>query len=108
MAHRRARRRQIEAEYAARLAEARSDTGRDARALGVLQEQREAARGAQRAAVRLADLARSSTLAGALDPLVAADRQDDAFRARLRALAVEASYAELQVALSLCSGTTVR
>ncbi len=101
------RREQVRAELAARLAQARAQVWRSASALDVLRGQLQAARNARDAAVRLARLMQRAAQAGSLDASLAADAQDAAFEARLRALRVEAAYAEVQVALSLASGTLV-
>ncbi|RMG14370.1 MAG: TolC family protein [Deltaproteobacteria bacterium] len=99
-----AQQRQVDAEYEARLAQARSQVRRLAEELRLVEGERVTASAAEEAAIRLASLAERLARSGDLDPSLASDQQDRAFQARLRRLRVEQRYAELQVALSLESG----
>jgi outer membrane protein TolC len=95
---------QVEAEYAARLLEARTEVVRALQELGLLDEQLSAARAASEAGVKLAEQARTAMLRGALNPLLETDILEHAFAARLRAIEIEQGLAELQVVLALASG----
>jgi outer membrane protein TolC len=103
-----ARRIQVEAEYDARLLEARADVLRTVRELGLVQEQLVAAREAKEAASRLAELARAAAVSGALSPLLAADILERSYASRLRMVEIEQTLAELQIALAVASGADVR
>ncbi len=108
VARERARRTQIEAEYEARLFEARADVLRTIRELGLVSEQLVAAREAGEASGRLAELARTAATSGALSPLIAANILEQAFASRLRALEIEQTLVELRIALAVASGVDVR
>jgi outer membrane protein, heavy metal efflux system len=104
----RARRIQVEAEYDARLLEARADVLRTISELRLVREQLVAAGEASDAESRLAELARAAALSGALSPLLAADILERSYASRLRVVEIEQTLAELQVALAVASGTDVR
>lgn len=108
IAHERAIRTQVEAEYEARVLEARAEVVRALGELAIAREQNAAAREASEAASRLAEQARSAAVSGALSPLLAADVLDRAYTSRMRALQTEQLLAELQVALTLASGKHTR
>jgi outer membrane protein TolC len=99
-----ARRTRVEAEYDARLLEARADVVRTLRELELVGEQLVAARDASAAARRLAEQAHSAAISGALNPLIAADILDRSYASRLRELDVEQTLVELQIALAVASG----
>lgn len=103
-----ASRTQIEAEYAARLLAARTDTLRTLRELHLVHQQLAFAREAAEHSTRLADQAQAATVAGALTSLLAADALQRAYANRLRTLEVEQLLAELHIALAVASGTDVR
>lgn len=103
----RARRIQVEAEYDARLHEARADVVRATAELPLVRAQLAAATEASRAAEELARQAREAATHGAVDPLLGAEILERAYTARLRVLRIEQSLAELGVALTLASGTHV-
>lgn len=96
----------IEAEYEARLLDARADVIRSLQEIELLREQLAASRDAARAARRLADLARTAVRSGALSQLQAAEILESSSDSRLRVLRIESSLAELEVALSLAAGTS--
>lgn len=104
VARERARRTQIDAEYDARLLEARADVLRIVRELGLVREQLVAAREASDAAARLAEQARTAAVSGALSPLLAADILERSYSSRLRALEIEQTLSELHIALAIASG----
>lgn len=104
VARERALRVQVEAEYDARLLEARADVLRTVKELRIVREQLVAAREGSQAAVKLADQARTASVSGALSPLIAADMLERAYASRLRGLEIEQTLAELEVALALASG----
>lgn len=108
VARERARRTQVEAEYDARLLEARADVLRTIRELGLVKEQLVAAREASDAAARLAEQARTAAVSGALSPLLAADILERSYASRLRALEIEQTLSELYVAFAIASGMDVR
>lgn len=108
VARERARRVQVEAEYDARLLEARADVLRIIKELGIVREQIVAAQQGSEAAGRLAEQARTAAVSGALNPLLAADILERAYSSRLRVLEIEQTLAELQIALAVASGTDVR
>lgn len=108
VARERAQRTQVEAEYDARLLDARADSLRALRELSLVREQLTAAREASDAAGRLAEQGRSAAVGGALNPLIAADLLERSYTSRLRVLEIEQTLAELQVALAMASGTDVR
>jgi len=108
VARQRARRVQIEAEYDARLNEARTDVRRALGEIDIVKEQLIAAADASQTASRLADAAHTAAVSGALSPLIAANTLELSYASRIRALQVEKALAELEVALALASGVYVR
>jgi outer membrane protein, heavy metal efflux system len=107
VARARAERGQVEAEYEARLAEARVEILRlSAEVVIVLNELETAAR-AREAAVRLAGLGAQAAASGAVTRLALTDLEERAFSARSRELEIEQSLVELQIALESVSGTLV-
>ncbi len=103
----RARRVQVEAEYDARLLEARAEVVRLVSEIALVDQELKAATDGASAAARIAELSRSAAMSGALTPLVAVDMQERAFSAQLRRLAIEQARAELVVALALTTGTNL-
>jgi outer membrane protein TolC len=108
VARERARRTQVEAEYDARLLEARVDVLRTIREIRLVREQLEAAREASRAAARLAEQAGTAAVSGALSPVLAADILERSYVSRLRELEIEQTLAELFIALAVASGADAR
>lgn len=108
VARERALRVKVEAEYDARLLEARADVVRTLKELRLLREQLVAAKDALDAAGRLAEQVRTAVTGGALSPLLVADILERVYTARLRMLEIEQVLAELQVALAVASGVDVR
>lgn len=108
VARERARGTQVEAEYDARLLGARADVTRTMKELALVSEQLVAAREASETGERLAEQANRAAGGGALSPLVAADILEQSYAARLRALEIEQSLAELHIALAVASGTDGR
>lgn len=101
-----AQRAQIDAEYDARLFEARADVARAAAELAIASDQLTAAKQAADAATALAERASTASAGAALNPLLAADILERSFQARLRALEIEQTSAELYVALALAAGVS--
>ncbi|HEY3452751.1 MAG TPA: TolC family protein [Myxococcales bacterium] len=99
------RRLQLEAEYDARLADARADVVRAEKEIELVVEQLVAAKETAAAASRLAEQARGAATGGALSPILAAEAQDRSLASQLRVLEIEGTLAELEVARSLASGT---
>lgn len=108
VARERAERRRVEAEYHARLFEARADVVRLAAEIAIVQKELVAAKRGAEAAGRLAAQAQRAATSGALNPLIAADILDRSYKSRLRALTVEQRLAELDVALAVASGEAVK
>jgi len=104
----RARRVQVDAEYEARLLEARAEVVRTLGELEIVRDQLVTAQQASAAAGRLAEQARGAAVSGALSPLLAADILERSYSSRLRAFLIEQTLAELQGALSLASGSRAR
>lgn len=104
VAEERARRVEVDAEYDARLFEARTDLVRFMGELGIAREQLVAATKAVEAAGRLAEQARTAAAGGTLSPLAAADILERYRTTRLRVLEIEQTLAELQVAITMESG----
>jgi cobalt-zinc-cadmium efflux system outer membrane protein len=104
----RAERSQIEAEYDARLLEARSLLTQLFRELELVKRKLASADAAVESSARLATLGRQSALAGGISPLAAADLEERAFGARLRQLEIAQSAAELWIALVTAAGTDLR
>jgi len=100
-----AERTQVEAEYDARLIEARADVIRTIKEQAIVREQLAATREASEAAGRLAEQARAAAVSGALSPLLASDILERSYGSRLRVLEIEQTLAELEIALALVSGT---
>lgn len=108
VARERALRTQVEAEYDARLLEARADVQRALDELALVNAQLVAAREAAQASGRLAEQARAASVNGALSPLLAADLLERSYASRLRVLEVEQTLIELYIALAVASGVDVR
>lgn len=108
VARERAERTRIEAEYHARLFEARADVVRLAAQIAIVQKELTAAQRGAEVASRLATQAQSAATGGALNPLIAADILDRSYTSRLRALTVEQRLGELDVALAVASGESVQ
>jgi len=104
----RALRTQVEAEYEARLLEARADVTRTLKELRLVSEEVAAAREASEAGTRLAEQAQSASIGGALSPLIAANILEQSYARRLRAVETEQTLAELEIALVLASGVDVQ
>lgn len=100
-----ARRTQLSAEYDTSLLEARADVVRTAEERGIVREQLAAARDGSQAATRLAELARTAAVSGALSPLLAADIFERSFASRLGVHEIEQTAAEIEVALAIASGS---
>lgn len=98
------RRRQVAAEYAARLLAARADVVRIEKEIPLVEQELGAARAASQAAEKLADQARAAVAGGAMSPLYAADLFERATQSRLRALRIEQTLAELRLALAISAG----
>jgi outer membrane protein TolC len=101
----RAERSQLEADYDARLLEARSLLTQLFRELELVRQKLASADAAAESSTRLATLGRASALAGGISPLAAADLEERAFGARLRQLEIAQSAAELWIALVTAAGT---
>ena len=94
----------LKEELAARLQGARADTIGAKQAIDLLDREVRAADEAAAAADHLTQLSQRAQAAGALSASVAADRQDQAFEARLRALQLRQQRAEAWITLSIASG----
>lgn len=76
--------------------------------MSLVVEQLQAADVSVRASNALAAQAHTAQVGGALSPVMAADILERSYVTRLRALEIEQALAELQVALSLATGSHVR
>jgi outer membrane protein, heavy metal efflux system len=94
----------LEAEYDARLLEARAEVLRVTKEVTLVGQQIAVSTGAAEAASRLAELVPTAATSGGLSAFVAADIQARAYAARLRTLEIQQTLAELQVALVISSG----
>lgn len=108
VARARARRGRSEAEYGARLLEARAQVARLHRELELVERKRSSAAESSASAARLATLGRQASLAGAITPLAAAELEERAFDARLRELEIAQTAAELWIALVTAAGSDAR
>ncbi len=104
VARERAQRVRLEAEYDARLLEARAEVVRFAKESALVEQQIAVSTEAADAAARLAELARAATSSGGLSTLVVADLEERAYAARLRTLEIQQTLAELRLALVISSG----
>jgi len=104
LARDRARRDRTEAEYDARLYEARVQLVRITTQLDVIDDKLATATEARDASRRFAELARSASVAGVLPSPIAADLEQRAFEAELHVAEIEQAQAELWVALTAASG----
>jgi len=99
-----ARRDRAEAEYDARLYEARVQIVRITTQLDVIDDKLATATEARDTSRRLAELARSASVAGVLPSVIATNLEQRAFEAELRVVEIEQAQAELWVALTAVSG----
>jgi len=104
VARERAQGARLEAEYDARLLEARGEIVRLTKGIRLVEEQVTVSMSAADAAAQLAESARTASISGGLSTLVAADIQGRAYTAQLRTLEIQQTLAELRLALVLSSG----
>jgi outer membrane protein TolC len=104
VAHERARRREVEAEYDARLLLAQSQVARVAAEISALEAALEAAEQTSATSGELAGAASLAVERGAMSSLVALELEQQAHLDRARVLELEQNLAELDVALSSAAG----